>query len=335
MKQSIILCSLFLFLFLHPKSTLAYNEPYDTLLVKLGGSNQVRVVSTSFDDLLKYSRADSLIAVFFTDIKKSFQDKEYSEWPQVLHYLVNGDGRRRLKIQSNEFTEEEFNLQNEKYRFAENLPLFHYIIYDISKSVEIHLYLESADKIKLFEQFSLDSAIDILKQNKKVCNRTYAIEVLGENGSYKLGKTKGNKMYSVIYSLDLNALLIGSRWTPTFGGKGALIIKDKYANPFMSIGVAILYYGFYELNNGTFKIESNAGYDFRWAINTSKKQGNPVWFGLEGGIIKGMQSNTMGFRGTAYRLSMLTEINGLGFVFGSIRDASKSGASYLGIRLPF
>lgn len=335
MKKSIVISILFYFVVLNPISTLASNSPADTLIVRLGGNNQVRVICASFDDLYKYSRADSLVSVFSTDIKKSFQDKDYTEWPQVMHYLVKGDGKRRLKIQSNEFTEEEFNLENEKYRLNENLPPFHYIIYDLSKSVEMHIYLESANKIDLFQQISIDSAIHKLTQNKKTCNKAYKIEVLHENDSYQLGKYKGNKMYSINYSLDVNVFLIGSRSVPSGGGRFSLIFKDKYAKPLLSIGTAIIGYGFFDLINGTFKVDAHAGYDFIWSMNINKKQDAPIWFGFDAGIIKGKPTNTIGFKGQGYRLTMFTEINGIGFSYGTIWDTKKNAVPIVGIRFPF
>ena len=336
MKKSIVISILFYFVFLNPISTLASNSPSDTLIVRLGGNNQVRIVCASFDDLYKYSRADSLVSVFTTDIKKSFQDKDYGEWPQVLHYLVKGDGKRRLKIQSNEFTEEEFNLENEKYRLEENIPPFHYIIYDLSKSVELHIYMESADKINLFQQVSLDSAIHKLTQNKKTCNRNYKIEIVHENDSFRLGKFKGNKMYSINYSSDVNVYLIGNRWVPTAGGKISLIFKDKYQKPQMSIGTAIVGYAFYDFTNGVFKIDQHTGYNFIWSANISKSNGAPIWFGIDAGIIIGQQTNEIGFKGKAFRLNMFTEINnGIGLSIGTIRDAKKTAVPIIGIRFPF
>ncbi len=337
MKKSIVISILFYFVFLNPISTLASNSPADTLIVRLGGNNQVRVICASFDDLYKYSRADSLVSVFSTDIKKSFQDKDYTEWPQVMHYLVKGDGKRRLKIQSNEFTEEEFNLENEKYRLNENLPPFHYIIYDLSKSVELHIYLDSAEKINLFQQISIDSAIHKLTQNKKTCDceQNYKIEIVYENDSFKLGKSKGNKIYSISFSPDVNAYLIGNRLVPTVGGSLDLILKTKYAKPVLLLGVSIVGYGFYDLNNGVFNVSANAGYNFRMGYNLNEKKGNTAWSGFEVGIIKGKQTNELGFKGQAFRLNMFTEINGIGFSFGAIIDAKKTSVPIIGIRLPF
>ena len=335
MKQLIIICSLFTLGILNPIISVAINLPTDTLIVRLGGNNQVRIISASFDNLYKYSRADSLISVFATDIQKSFQDKDYADWPQVMHYLVKGDGKRRLKIQSNEFTDEEFNLENEKYRLYENLPVFHYIIYDLSKSVELHLYLDSASKINLFKDVKIDSAIKILSQNKNTCDQSYKIEISQENGLYRIVKSKGNKMYSISYSPDVSAFLIANRWVPSVGGRLDLILKDKHAKPVLLIGVAIVGYGFYDLNNGVFNVATNAGYNFRMGFNLNKKQGNTTWFGFEAGIIKGKESNELGFKGQAFRLNMFTEINGIGFSFGSIKDANKTAVPIIGIRLPF
>ena len=284
MKQLIVICGLFSLFFLNPMLSIATNLPTDTLIVRLGGNNQVRIISSSFDDLYKYNRADSLINVFTTDIQKSFQDKDYTDWPQVMHYLVKGDGKRRLKIQNNEFTDEEFNLENEKYRLNENLPAFHYIIYDLSKSLELHLYLDSAVKIKLFETVRIDSAIKILTQNKHICDQSYKIELSQDNGSYGIVKSKGNKMYSISYSPDINVFLIANRWVPTVGGRLDFILKDKRSKPLFLIGASILGYGFYDLNNGVFKVASNAGYNFRMAYSLNIKQVNATWFGFEVGL---------------------------------------------------
>ena len=335
MKPSIIICSLFMLLLLHPTISLANNLPGDTLVVRLGGNNQVRVICKSFEKLNKYSRADSLLSVFTKDIQQSLKDKDYTDWPQVLHYLVKGDGKRRLKIQNNEFTDEEFNLEKEKYRLNENLPSFHYIIYDLSKSVEMHIYLDSAKNLSLFDQISIDSAIVKLKENKKTCDQSYLIEMLKENEVFNIGEIRGNKMKMLSYSPDVSIFLIANRWVPTVGGRLAFIISDKYKKPMMSIGAAIVGYGFYSQNNGVFKIDKNAGYNFQFSTNISKKQGVTTWFGFDFGIIKGRESNEIGFKGQAFRSNMFTEINGIGFSWGFIKDANKTRVPIIGIRLPF
>ena len=100
----------------------------------------------------------------------------------------------------------------------------------------------------------------------------YKIEIVYENDSFKLGKSKGNKRYSINYSTDVNVYLIGNRWVPTAGGKISLTFKDKYEKPFMSIGTATVGYGFYDLNNGFFNVSPNAGYNFRMGYNLNENK---------------------------------------------------------------
>lgn len=311
--------------------------PSDTLVVQLENNNHIRIVANSFKDLSKYSRADSLLAVFATDAQRAHAGKSYSEWPKVMHYLMTADGKRRLKMQNDEFTEGEFNLEKEKYRLHENIPAYHYTVYDLASETELHLYLERAENITLLQQHSIDSAIQALAQWRKQTKRYYNVQLLPQQHRYALGKTKGELKRTLEFSPDINAYLIGNQWTPTIGFEAKVVLSNKYGTPYLSAGGAMMSYVFSDFSAGKFNgFTHNIGYDLRLSFNMNDMGGKPLWFGVEGGIITAPEKElTEGFTGTAYRFALVTELHGLGFSFGGIRDSYKRGIPTIGIRLPF
>lgn len=341
MKNMFNTCRLIIALtFLSAFTAQADDEPksmLDTLVVRLEGNNQVRIVAPSFAQMSTYKKADSLLTLFVADAQRANAGKDYSNWPQTMHYLVQAEGKRRLKMQNNEFTEQEFDLSKEAYRLEENLPAYHYTVYDLRTSVELHVYLESADKIMLLQQHSVDSAMKALIQFKKERRRYYRMELDEQKGAFKLGKTKGDKLDQIEISPDINAYLIGNQWTPTIGFEAKLTLRNKYGVPYISFGGAMMSYVFSDFSAGKFNgFTHNIGYDGRVAFNMSDRGAKPLWFGIEGGVIVGPEKGyTEGFKGTAYRYALITELHGLGFSFGAIRDSYKRSIPTIGIRLPF
>lgn len=341
MKNMFNTCRLIIALtFLSAFTAQAEDEPKsmrDTLIIRLEGNNQVCIIASSFRQMSTYKKADSLLTLFVADAQRANAGKDYSNWPQTMHYLVQSEGKRRLKMQNNEFTEEEFDLSKEAYRLDENLPAYHYTVYDLGAAVELHMYLESADKITLLQRQSVDSAMKALLQFKKERRRYYRLELEEQNGAFKLGKTKGDKLDQIEISPDINAYLIGNQWTPTIGFEAKLTFRNKYGVPNFSFGGALMSYVFSDFSAGKFNgFTHNIGYDGRIAFNMNDEGSKPYWFGIEGGVIVGPgKGYTEGFKGTAYRYALITELHGLGFSFGAIRDSYKRSIPTIGIRLPF
>ncbi|MBP6302146.1 MAG: hypothetical protein KBB37_02470 [Bacteroidia bacterium] len=341
MKNMFNTCRLIIALtFLSAFTAQAEDEPKsmrDTLIIRLEGNNQVRIVAPSFGQLSTYKKADSLLTLFVADVQRANAGKEYSNWPQTMHYLVQAEGKRRLKMQNNEFTEQEFDLSKETYRLDENLPAYHYTVYDLGAALELHVYLESADKITLLQQHSVDSAVKALLKMKKERRRYYRMELNRENTVYTLGKTKSARQDAIEISPDINAYLIGNQWTPTIGFEAKLTFRNKYGVPNISVGGAMMSYVFSDFSAGKFNgFTHNIGYDGRVAFNMNSTGSKPYWFGIEGGVIVGPEKGyTEGFKGTAYRYALITELHGLGFSFGAIRDSYKRSIPTIGIRLPF
>jgi len=256
--------------------------PSDTLVVQLENNNQVHIVTSSFSELARYHRADSLLAIFVADAQRAHAGKSYSEWPKVMHYLMTADVKRRLKIQSDEFTEEEFNLEKEKHRLQENVPPYHYTVYDLATETELHLYLERAENITLLQQHRIDSAIQALTRFKKQTKRYYKLQLLPQQQTYAVGNTKGKLARSLEFSPDVNAYLIGNQWTPTIGVEARVMLNNKYGTPYLSFGGAMMSYVFSDFGGGRFNgFTHNVGYDLRLAFNTNANGTKAYWFGIE------------------------------------------------------
>src|SRR5688572_5745226 len=155
-----LLCLIFIvFTFSAQAQTPNSQDQQDTLMVKLQDRSQVFLIGKSLKNLSDYKRADSLKALFFTDLEKSLAANNFPETPKRIHYFVNLAGKRRLKAEIPGETETSFDLDYEKKRMQLDLPALHYTIYDLPGNVEVHFFMADTTAFKTMRTTSLNSAI--------------------------------------------------------------------------------------------------------------------------------------------------------------------------------
>jgi hypothetical protein len=205
--------------------------PQDTLVILLEGSNQVHLIYENGKKLQKYERADSLKNLFIDDFKKALNAGMLPEDTRIVHYLVGANGKRRLKAETDS-AEQVFNLAEEKRRMLLDLPKYHYIIYDLDKNVELHIYLENNQALDLVAIAKLDDALNKMEKKKFTFHSVYAMRM--QNGNIvQTDITRGKARLEIITVPYAGLALIGNNLSPN-----------------LTIDIAFRFYNKYGINKG-------------------------------------------------------------------------------------
>ena len=307
----------------------------DTLIIKLESGSQIKLVCFDFKRLKDYTKADSLMQLFYTDYEKSLQGLNESEYPKEIHYLIAENGKRRMKTQDPDFSEG-FNLDKESYKINEGLSSIHFVIYDLKSKVQIHLYPQTFAEISKLKSVNINAACAKLKEEKKDIKRNYLYALESKNAGFEKIKLESTSNDQIEFHTDVNALLIGNQWTPTIGIEGRLMFLNRFNKPQWSVGLVWSSYGFSDFKDGQFKnFTYNTGLDARLMLNVNQYGEKANWLGLEFGLILPTKNEISALSGTSYKLMVHNTYNGFGYSFGSITDGNKNWLPVVGIKLPF
>jgi hypothetical protein len=144
----------------------------DTLALHLGGTSRIFITGRTLREISTYTKADSLKELFLDDFEKLYKGQSQTEIPQVIHYLVHGSGKRRMKVGTDMYNDVPFDLAKEKQRLNLDLPKWEYTIYDLAREIEIHFYLEDSNQLSLLDDVSLSEAIQRSRLNAKKFKQT-------------------------------------------------------------------------------------------------------------------------------------------------------------------
>ncbi len=308
----------------------------DTLIIKLESGSQIKFVCFDFNSLKDYTKADSLMQLFYLDYEKSLVGLSEANYSKEIHYLIAENGKRRMKMQDPDFAEG-FDLAKESYRINENLSSIHFVIYDLKSNVQIHLYPQSYAEISLMKSISLNAAVAKLKDEKKDLKRNYLFALNNNNSSFEKIKLDSYPKDQLEIHADVNTLLIGNQWTPAIGLEARLMFYNRFERPKWSVGLAWTSYGFSDFKDGKFyDFTYNTGLDARLNFNINQYSEKANWLGIEFGfILPPSRNETAALNGTSYKFMIHNTHEGFGYSFGSITDGNKNWLPVIGFKLPF
>lgn len=308
----------------------------DTLVLKLKSGSQIKIIGFDFKRLKSYSKADSIMNLFYIDYEKSIKGLQESEYPNEIHYMVAENGKRRMKIQDPDFVDG-FNLDKESYKLNQNLSNIHFAIYDLISKVQIHLYPQSYADLTQFKEISLNKVLSNLNSDEKEFKRNYLYQLNeSSNNEFEKIKLESNANDQLEIHADVNTLLIGNQWTPVIGLEARLMFLNRFNKPQWSVGLVWTSYGFSDFSGGQFKnFTYNTGVDGRLMFNMNQYGEKANWLGVELGLILPTKGETPALQGTSYKLMIHNSYNGFGYSFGTITTGDNKWLPVAGIRLPF
>lgn len=308
----------------------------DTLVLKLQGRTQVRIVGWSLKELAQYSAFDSLNALFWKDFEKEFSAKSESDWPQHVHYLVHTSGKRRMKVDELA-NQAAFSLEEEKIRLEEDLPAFHFVVYDLINNRQIHYYVENAAGIKELQGLKFDNFKGLVETEKENFKRNYRLDFsLTENQKIQ-NRRAGFGQLQIHPDIKLN--VIGGVLIPEVGLACDLQFLNRFGNEKYNVGfvyTALAYSDFKDGRLGNIQVANS--YELRFLMNMNPYGKEANWLGLELGYITYDKDQTNKFLGDQpLRYGLFTTVKSVGIGFGAIIDLKNSNrqSQVISLRLPF
>lgn len=308
----------------------------DTLVVLLENQNQVRIIGPSMLDIIAYTKADSLKELFVNDLKKVIVQTENKQLPKTVWYIVSANGKRRLKMKTDEYADESFDLKKETYRLQQDLPAHELTIYDLRTGIIIQFYVANEKGLDLIYNTSLQSAINFALANKKEAKQVYRYDIKPQLDGFTMVHKQRNHLGSLELSPNVGANLIGNVFTPVIGADIAIHYFDKHSIEVFRTGLRMNGYFFSDFTGGKFnKIYANTGYDLFFALNMNTRSRTPYFFGIEAGFLSNTDGFDRVFKGNPLHFGLNIAYKGFEYSFGGIYIDKNQRIPMVGVKLPF
>ncbi len=282
--KNVILITCGIFFALSFKVQASDDKPLrDTFSIHLKGRNRAQIVGNSLEEIGKSHRVDSLKNQFISDLQKAFKSENFPSGSKMIYYFVAASGKRRLKAATDE--NQEINIDEEKKRLAEDLPSYHYVIFDMKPNMDIHLFLEDTTSLKMLSELSLDKAMHQLSIEKSVNPKSYYASFDLKDSTYSF---RGEKHLRHTLTLSLGtcfgAVLLFNKISPTAMLDLSLSIYDKNKIQQFRTGITSTPFLLVDFNGGEFS-NYNSGAMFNFYLKGNVSDKDPTMTGIEGGII--------------------------------------------------
>lgn len=311
------------------------DTPSDTLVIKLGGSDKILIIGGNLKDMHKYKQADSIKTLFLTDILVAQANNTLNAEATKVYYFVTSNGKRRLKAENIDLTENAVNVAYELKRLHLDLPKYEYHLFDLKNEYQIQIYLADAKQLKTqLENTNLGSAINFVNTNaNKDFNRTFKLELATENGYKVTNKTYGRRD-AIMINGAFGVGLIGNTIAPVAGIDMLFYLSNKYSVGKWRLGLSYNAFPFVNSVGGDVKsvsLVNSYTAKFLYNLNEDNKE-TAYWLGLQGGIMK---SNDLQSFNNSLKFSLLLGHKSINYSFDFIHNSNKNTVYGLTVYLPF
>jgi len=311
------------------------DSPSDTLVIKLSGNDKILIIGGNLKDLHKYKQVDSIKTLFLTDILVAQANNTLNAEATKVYYFVTNNGKRRLKAENIDLTENAVNVAYELKRLQLDLPKYEYHLFDLKNQYQIQIYLADAKKLKTqLENTNIASAINFVNTNaKKDFNRTFKLELATENGYKVTNKTQGRSDALMINGV-FGVGIIGNTIAPVAGIDMLLYLSNKYSVGKWKTGLSYHVFPIANtLNNEIKSVSLINSISLKGLYNLNEEsKDNPFYLGLQIGLLK---SNEIKSFDNAFKWGILHSGKNLNYSFDVITDSNKNTLYGLTVYLPF
>lgn len=316
-------CGLCLALILTAMKSSAAEKTYqDTIVFTPLPDAKVILIGEDLESLSHYQKADSIKLLFLKDVATAKENKSFPEHSREVHYLVAGNGKRRLKSESEDYVESSIDIEKEKRSMNLALPGYAYILHDLVSGVEIGIYLKNTEQLVSLENISFNEAILSIANEKKLQRQNYRVDLEKKESLWSPVYTQGNQLDQLEISGLFGLGFINNQASPVIGADFALTFNDKYNIPRWKAGATLSGMVFSDYANKEFKnFYPVTSIDLRFMANISGKKGTATMFGLRGGY---MFSEEGGSLDGAWKAGVAVEGKHFSANFDLIRDRDKN-----------
>jgi hypothetical protein len=297
---------------------------YDTLIINLQGNDKILFIGNDLKKMVRYQRADSLKMLFLNDFEKAISENSLTREVQRVHYFVHSSGKRRLKAETPEYSDNKVDADYEIKRLNLDLPKYQYVIHDLSSDYELQIYINDPEQTKnILDSINLDDVIHYKGINKLDIRNSYKIEINTDHNNYKIGGKAGSYLEQIEITTSFGIGVFGNVIAPLIGGDIGFMNNDKY-----SIGKYQWVFGYtafpvVNMNAGKITgVSLVSSYDLKFLINLFRKNHKIYYFGLEAGVMK---SNELSPFNNAYKFGIVSKESTRGvFSFDLIKDKNRN-----------
>lgn len=304
-------------------------ELRDTIFMK--ASKDVKVLFLTGDITeLHHVALDSVINLLIADwniaLSKGAQPESVRNY-----YIISESGKRRLKSETPDFIESDFNVEEEREELEFGLSGKSFVIYNFQEKYECRIYTDDLLKLR---NYQFDNAIEIVLGNKKIKRQNYRFDI----GNDERGWALINQYRWVEDLLEFEAFfgvgLLGNTWSPANAYNLNLTFTNKYAVPVFRLKLGYKGYVIPGREENSFSGLSylNSG-DIGFMMNASESR-KPKWFGLSAGVFKATDKDY--FLHNKWKISIESQFDSHLFVsFDLIPVARKKNFAAVSFLIPF
>ncbi len=308
----------------------------DTIIIVPDSSVKIIFIGENMEGMSSYLRIDTVKTMLINDVQKAQSRPDYPASAKTTHYFISADGKRRLKAESQDYLEQEVNIEKESRSLSLGLPPYGYFIHDLKYGYEIQIYLSDPEKLKSLSTYDLGKAIS-LTGDKDVYKNNYRADLERRESEWIL--TNKNRLRSDMIEIvpSFGFGLIGNQWSPAVGIDMRLSLTNKYGVSAYRFGFSFLGYTFTHSNTMDFEnlnfVYSYTGKIMFNLMSYEKSDRSAKWFGLTGGWMKSSEESQLKNR---FKAGIIAEGFGpFSFAFDVIFLKDKNAVYGMTMLLPF
>jgi hypothetical protein len=277
----------------------------DTLIINLQGSDKILFIGKKLEWMVRYPNADSLKMLFLNDFEKAVSGNSITKEVQKVYYFVHGAGKRRLKAETPEYTDNKVDVDYEIKRLKFDIPKYQYVIYDLSYGYELHIYINDPEQIRnILTAVNLNDAIHFKEIDKKTIRTCYKVEINANDNNYRIIKKTSSWRHVFSASPNMGISILGNIVAPGFGMDFGIIWLDKYAVGKYKVEFGYNASSIVYMNSGKITgVSMVESYNLRTMINLNTTS-QACWYGSQAGFMK---SNELSPFNNAIKYSLIFE----------------------------
>jgi len=306
----------------------------DTIVISPNKEFKIMLIGEGTKNVATNNKFDSLKLLFLADLEEAFAKNAYPMETKQTYYFVAKNGKRRLKIESEDYQQTAIDIEKEKEELELNLPPYHYTIFDMANNYQYQVYLSDPKKLALLKDINCSAIIQEAAIGKKVFRKEYRIDIEQEKGKWVNTTVTKNRWDFLEVTTNAGATMVGSSLSPLLGASCYFMTSDKFRVPKLRAGLAINTYTFSEYSNFDFKnIYIVSDYELRFMLNIGQKSipKKPIWLGVDVGTFVGYKKGNLD---KSIKFGLIVENKGVEYSINRIwlRDADKNSLYAFSVR---
>lgn len=308
----------------------------DTIVIVPDSNVKVLFIGDNLEMMSSYQRIDTVKSMLMIDIQKALSRPDYPQSAKTTHYFISEEGKRRLKTESEDYLEQEVNVEKESRSLKLGLLPYAYFIHDLKYNYEVQIYLNDPDQLKSLSGYDFGKAIRLTGE-KEIYNKNFRVDLERADSEWILKSKKRLRQDMIEVAPSFGFGIIGNLWSPAAGVDLRVSLSNKYGISAYQIGFSFIGYVFTQANTLDFEnsnfVQAYTGKFLYNLTSDEKSDRSDKWFGLTAGWMKSSNESMLNNR---FKAGVIAEGFGpFSFAFDIIFLKDKNAAYGATLLLPF